>query len=309
MRYRLTAVVKGNLYLEQPTKITSGETLFEFLPDASGKLVSVSVSKEIPEDKRENFRQHITIGHGAAIPKIVIGGDKELHYELIKELQVLESTLSFASWGICKQIDWHTPEQEYISETPDDEELIGITKFAVGKKASDPPVRITQECLRGLIEKAPNYSLLYVPKAFWRAGMVYFDDNQYIQAFYQFYFVIEGFYLQGKSSKKQVMAQYQKINDLQEIIRRTFEQVSADLSLQPFYREYKCEVSPSGLFELFFEIRNNLHHYYGSSTRKQGTPLNQDDFKAVALAIMCLAVHAISTHEVRITKSLSNTLS
>jgi hypothetical protein len=146
-------------------------------------------------------------------------------------------------------------------------------------------------------------------KAFWREGMVYFDNFQCVQAFYQFYFVIEDFFIAGKtSSKSSVMKIFQKSKELLDIakdaITSTLNLPNHKIKLEKHLREYNCQFTSLGLLEMLYEARNNLHHFHSKSSRKQGTPFNQSEFETIAFATMYIATAAITYREVRISQSL-----
>lgn len=295
MRYKLIASVEGEAYLVSPTVIELEDYRAEFDVDQQGRLSKITVSVAVPEDKLEKFRSSLTLGDGESIPRINISTDVELHAELVDRLQMLESALAFSTHTAVMNIDWDTPEQEYVPESPGDEELIAISSFSHARGYEIPKVILQPDVLHTIISSAPKYDELRVPKAFWRKGMISFSSFEYVQAFYQFFFVIEDFYAAGKSGKKPFLEALNKSQDFSDICENSLEAFSKmdrhNGNLQELLDEYGCERSIGGLQELLFEIRGSLHHYSSRSPRPKGTPFNQNDFESIAL----LALHMVTT--------------
>src|SRR5262245_52105385 len=99
MRYKLTAKVEGNIFISQAVSVDDADNTFKFLSDDNGKLISVSAIKPVPNNKINNFRQSVIPGIGIAKLNISIGEDEELHAELVKALQTVESNLAFSTRG------------------------------------------------------------------------------------------------------------------------------------------------------------------------------------------------------------------
>ena len=74
-------------------------------------------------------------------------------------------------------------------------------------------------------------------------------------------------------------------------------------NLEALFKEFKCDISPTGLQELLFEVRGALHHYYGRSTKRKGTPFNQREFESISLLVMELCTVAIYYRIVEINRS------
>ena len=311
MRYKLIAKVESTLLISENVSVKLQDMIVEFLKNSNGKLTNISVSKSVPTNKLNNFKQSFEKGAGKAKLKISIGGDKEFHNELVKELQTIESNLAFATNGLLQRVRWDNPEHEYIPENEMEEELISIRGFSANKRYPQPKANITSKALIGLVELSANYEPISLAKAFWREGMVYHTNFQYIQAFYQFYFVIEDFYISGKSSsKKSVMKKFQESKELLEIANNAvtqFQKLPAHKAkLNNFLAEYKCANTSIGILEMLYEVRNNLHHFHSKSTRAQGTPFNQSDFEIIAFTTMLISRMAISVREIKISQSLKN---
>ena len=204
MRYRLRAKLEGQLFLTEAFSIERDGLLFEFIAGDNGQVQELAISLKVPDEKVEKFASGIGPGQGESVATYTIGGDRELYNHLVSELQSLESNLAFAS-GSVKRIHWDTPHQQFIAETPEEEELITFTEFSLSRTYPEPHALFSPVNLIRLISKFPAYESLRVPMAFWREGENYFTTFQYVLAFYQYYFIIEDFYAGGKTGQSTVL--------------------------------------------------------------------------------------------------------
>ncbi len=309
MRYQLKADVKGHIFILSPISIDCGDYRFEFLPSETGQLEFISVSKEVPADRIEEFRGSIQPADGDTPISITIGTDLHTHQELVDQLQMVESALAYSSGFALQKINWDTPDQEYVGETEEDQDILGVSAFSYERSYPQTPAVVKEDTLVPLIQLAPDYNELRVVKAFWREGMAHFQSFQYVQAFYQFYFVIEDFFASGKSGKNAVMSEFRKSRDFIKQCERSLQETLKDsrhsTNLRQYFENFNCEESAQGLAELLFEMRGALHHYSSRSIRAKGTPFNQKDFETIALLTMHLVTSAIAFREVAISKSLT----
>lgn len=310
MRYRIKAAVKGNIFIEASISFESGSYKFEFQSSDQGKLETISVSKEVPRGKLESFRGSITPATGDEPTSIAVGTDLEMHEELVEQLQMVESAMSYSTRFSLQKVDWETPDQEYVAETEEDNQILGVSAFTYGRDYPPTLTRVEEKTLRPLIELAPEYDELRVAKAFWREGMSHFHAFQFVPAFYQFYFVIEDFFANGKSGKNSVMSEFRKSSQFKEICGSSLAEINKEprhaVSLRNYFDKFGCEETPEGLAELLFEMRGALHHYSSRSTRAKGNPFNQKDFETIALLTMHLVTLAIAYREIAISKTLED---
>ena len=297
MRYRLLSKVDCNLYIRQLTVIERDNIRFEFLPDDKGRTDEVAVSIKIPKEKLKEFKSSIYPGRGDEKIVININTDKELHDLLIFELQALESHLAFASSGALEKIDWNSSIVDFIPENNEEKKLIAATHLSHKSSYSKKPFKISSQALEEIVSTPPEFGRLIIPEAFWREGMNYFQKFQYIQSFYQFYFIIEDFYAKGKTGEKQVLKAFQESKDFKEICEHSLQQIlnkpKHSQRIEKLFKEEKIEMNGKGLQKLLFKIRGNLHHFFCKSPKTRGTPFNQKEFETEALLTMHISMTAI----------------
>jgi len=83
MKYKLIAEVESALFISENVSVSHQDIRVEFLKNSHGKLTQISVSKSVPTDKLDNFKQIFETAIGSAEFKISIGADKKLHNELV----------------------------------------------------------------------------------------------------------------------------------------------------------------------------------------------------------------------------------
>lgn len=302
MRYCVTAKVDGDILLSEPGSIKRGDFLFDFRLNSDHKLSEIAVSVGVPKEKLTAMASSFEPGEGDIKLKLNIGGDRELYDRLISELQLLESDLSFATLGALRKIYWDNPSSiEFIAETEDDTDIPTITSFSFHKGYPQTRALLSRETINGMIIEASQSLQLRLAKAFWREGLEYHNQFKYIQAFYSFYFVIEDFYAGGKSSETEVIKQFSRSSELQNIAQQGLSSLLEDKrhrqNLLGFFEDEGLEPNVDSLPKLLFRVRGKLHHYYSKSSKLQGTPFNQADFESLALLVMYIATDTIQKHD------------
>jgi hypothetical protein len=148
--------------------------------------------------------------------------------------------------------------------------------------------------------------------SFYREGMNEYRLGRYINAFFSFYFIIEGLFANGKSRTNEVIAEYSTSAVLGSFVDTIINRVGSnnnedegmtkgqlDAELQTRSQPFTSE----GLVRLIVKKRGELHHFSIGSSRQQGTPLNNVDYKAITFVVHELAanslVHYIGEAETR----------
>lgn len=188
----------GDIHLTEATTVERDGVLFEFISDESGLLREVAVSIHTPTERIRDVTIQFGERKSGEAPPIVSGADTSTFERLVHELQALESDLAFSSRGGLRRIAWDDTKVEFISESLEETSLIDISSFFVehGKPA---PVLIKPEDIRAIVTSAPRYDELIIPKAFLREASNAYATQQYIQSFYNSFFIIEDFFAGGKA--------------------------------------------------------------------------------------------------------------
>ena len=125
-------------------------------------------------------------------PVTVANFDPILYEQIRKDLQNLES--SIALMFPLRRIHWESPTLNIIFENPTEENPPNWSPLADFK-----PGRSKRQLVQPLDEDFQSFALLSTRHgriaavlSFWREGSNDFEEGHFINAFYNFYFVLEG---------------------------------------------------------------------------------------------------------------------
>lgn len=306
MRYRVRVGVEGELYLSpqiETLEARRDDLTFELKADSTSRITEASISRPVPANRVHRFRSTVGPGKGDVKATFKIGGDKELFEELRLELQRFESALSFGVRGALRRFVWQSYATEIIAETPEEQELAPVTGFDFTTGYRQPKWLVKPGGLQRVLAD-PSYESLAIPKAFWREGVAEFNQLRYIQAFYNFYFILEDFYADGAFTKNETLRRFRKSAEftaITELALKKFPQSSSKhfARLRELAAALNCgDVSGvDGAWRLLVAIRGNLHHYTSKGGIIRGTPYDQRDFETPAFFAMYVASCAVETRE------------
>jgi hypothetical protein len=296
LRYAVRAEVSGSVIIRQPFNLVVGDIRTDFESDETGRLSAVVVSTEVRAD---DFKSTLGPGVGLSKATITMNADSAATSRLLKYLQSLEANLSFSS-GSLKRIHWDTPKQERIPETDEERQYATVSSIGLSFKDPRPRVILLPNAATALVTASlKENDYLVVPKAFWHEAMNEYADRRYIQAYYNFYFVIEGLFGNGKSSEVAILKAFQQSAEMAALTRWALQFVQSKPShwesLLQFYVDLGCTTDLEGTQRLLVRLRGSLHHYSikSSKGRLQPNPLSQNGFLSPAWLAMCLATRAL----------------
>lgn len=310
MKFKLIAEVEGDIHLKENCEIEFDNILYEFISNTSGQLKKIAVSIQIPLERIRDVVPQFGARKNGVPVSIVDGPDSSIWELLVHHLQALESNISFSTHGALKYIGWNNPKEEFIPESPEEKSLLDISAFSVSHGKPNP-VLIKEEDLASIISTASCYEALIIPKAFLREASVAYSRGQYIQSFYNSFFILEDFYAQGKTRKVDFVKNLTisaEFTQAGEATLKLFQkkEPSKYLNLVSLFKEVQCEPTISDLPEALFLQRGGLHHYYSKSPKNRGTPFNQREYQSLALFAMTLASMAIALRIVSINQNVED---
>lgn len=309
MRYRLRAPVIGRLFVrpgDNPV-VTRDDLVLELHVDDKRRVREVSVTATVPPGVVHKFESKIVKVPGQ-LTEVKIGGDRNLHRRLLEELQMFEAAYAFEVGDDhpLYRVRWDLWREDFIAETEEEREKLTVRGFGAMRKQQPGPHIVDTRHLQRFFGHVRRYDELLIPLSFHREAMNDFQEEQYVQAFVNFYYIIEDFFADGKSSAKEVLKVFRASALLTEIITETLKHFSGihrhDEALRASLQNTKLDYSVEGLMQLLILMRGNLHHFYSKSPRPHGTPLNQADFEWLALIALHISGLAILRRVVEINK-------
>jgi hypothetical protein len=219
--------------------------------------------------------------------------------ELVGYLQAIEANLGFTCGGILERIRCDDPLEVKIPESAEEEGLLprAYLRGTFGKPTLTRPIPI--EAAREIVRLSLLPSDELPIMAFWREGKNEYQEKRYLQAFYNYYFVIEGLFANGQFTKRGVLKAFSESTEMSIVTDLALRSAkSRHPRLWPdvlaLFGRYKCVETREGAQELLFLLRGELHHFAMNRGRLQPNPLLQEQFEAPAWLAQQFAFVAIA---------------
>jgi hypothetical protein len=295
MRYSISVAVEGRILVGRVVPVEYRGIRIEF--ETNGEFLStITVScpvdplafqtAAIPPTDAEPGAFHFTV-------------DEAVRDELLAALRGFEATLGFATAGALRRLILDELSEEWIAESEEERERLHVSRLK--RRSSYPPsaVRIDDRTLAMLAAEGIRRTDLLDPKAFFNQGHREYEQFHYVQAFVNFYYVLEGFLADGKSGEKEIVQRFSTNPMFLAATKRVLKGLREDpdqnhwRNLGILFREMVCEENEIGTIRLLFRMRNALHHYAPRSPKPQPSVYGQERFHSLAWLTMLLARVAI----------------
>ncbi len=234
---------------------------YDFLTNENGVITHISVTTG-HVDKRS---WPIVQESNEAGVKLEINIPSEPHYPFIlQELQVIEGLLSI--YGMEK-IDYENFHVEWLPNSEDEKNQLAMYNFSTGKNeiedSSLPPLSF--DLLARPIIGAPLGEKSEVTLSFFRKGRIDVKNSRYIEAIYDFYFVMESAYGDGKFKKAQIVQSFMKSKELVSIVKESLQNpceiIQREHKLRLQFQEKYAKKSVEQVISEIVELRGFLHHH------------------------------------------------
>lgn len=297
MKYSLTCTVDSRAILEQPICCTNGAFQYEFIPGAKKTLEQIRITSQVPNPRA--FQSKVEPGPtGGPKLNLKISHDPQLHSEMLIQFQKLESVLAF-NGEIVERIKWDQAKEEVICESDEERAATDIFSVHMTEEYDRVPVRISQISLENIIGVKDSFDSLIVPMAFWREGLNDHHSFRYINAFFNFYFILEGLYGAGKTRNSDVEDQFAKSPEFRKDIEDQIQRYKADR--RPYQREYiqrmlsarSKQFDVEGIIHLLVKTRGELHHFTNNPNRPQGNPFTHKAYQPLSHMTLVLSYCAV----------------
>ena len=289
------AVEAVHVYVGGSLTVVRGDREYSLVGDADGKLVAVRIIARVPED--EHVVSDMEPGSGDVALQFRIGFP-DVRDRLISEMQIFEGLLSFRCQGQLARLRWDSPKVELIPENDAEKAQIAVHGLQFSEEYRDYRVRIPQDAWAEMVDSSDQLGGLVVALSFFREALNDYRQSRYVGAFCNFYLILEDFYGAGKTRNKDIERQFKSSPELSESVRWAMGDYLGrrqhKAKVQQLCEEEKKDYSVDGLIELLVRVRGNVHHFSGKSSKRHGTPLNQEDFESIAFFAMGLASRAMT---------------
>src|SRR5579872_7502582 len=216
MKYGLRCPVTSKIRLSKPETRAWDDLTLELKTNPEGYLAHVSVSAS-GEDAAE-YHSGTHIDHSRRTIKVQVNRNEKLHARMKLALQSLESFLCF--YGNLEAIHWDAAEAFVEAEAEEEKKDLGIQSWMIAPGINDPIVNLSPEQLDTIVAHASRCSEMTATLAFHRMGINNVRRFQYISAFFNFYFVLEGLYGNGKFRAEHVKNEFGRSATLVSVIEK-----------------------------------------------------------------------------------------
>jgi hypothetical protein len=234
--------------------------------------------------------------------KVVGEFDPGLYESVINDLQCLESTLSV--FFPVRSVNWRYPTINVIFEERDQRDPTwgDLQSVRVSRQKPNSP-KAKEKNFVQIVGLALRSQLLVVIESFWREGECEWVSGKFINAFFNFYFVLEGLYGKRKTKNFQVKQAFLASQELRVLTQKFLTDQHPIQHLDQLIRMVNVGnrlPNSEELIELLVAIRGRLHHFQNNPNRPHGSPLVHDEYAGIAYLARCLAHKGIISHAVRV---------
>ncbi len=297
MKLRLTCAVESEVILQRRVELYIGKDQYWFEIDSNGFWNSLTVYATITDPSTVQWGTVPATEPRAPnqAPFNVVGkfGD-ETYENVIKDIQSLESALSL--YMPLRSINWRYPVMEVIFEEGDKRTHGHLGAVSVRPKKPGPS-KIEEKAfliMAGIGLKAQSSTVV---ASFWREGENDWREGKYINAFFNYYFVLEGLHGNGKTKNYQVEEAMTGSPTLRAHIEKFLNTEHLTQHLTQLTEMMNATLLPNveDLVKLLISTRGKLHHFQNNPNREQGSPLTHERYQAVAYLARGLAHASIMT--------------
>jgi hypothetical protein len=288
MYCRYTFTVISDVALPMSVCFNRGLTKFTFRSE-NGRFTALVV--EQPGVKMIHHGR-IEAAPPGGIGQVTIPGDPLVPFVQI-EIRAVRGSL--ALWGVS-DIDIDHPLVEWLPESEEEKKALVISSFRYGNTApgSRPPRTEPIDQLIRPFLSWQGFLPVEIPLEYFRRGAEDLAKGHYIEAIYDFYFVIEFLFAGGKFTKHSVREAMLDSAEAKRIIAESQKHVLPDIrdntsDLARFNNRYRNRTVEE-VIDTLTDLRGLLHHQ--SQTRQQKWhPASPEQFKVDAY-FLCAAAHS-----------------
>lgn len=298
MKYKYTCDVESKTLIHSNIKFVDGDYEYEFIPDKTGLLCEMSITAKV--HKPELFWSLIENSDEPGVSKkLTINGDKVLLDSIIERFHSLEAALSLS--GGMKKIRWEEPKGEVICESEEEQKNVNLFGVHWHMEYPDNSVLVEERSLKLLVSSHEDYNALKYLLSFWREGELDYKAKRYVDAFHNFYYVIEGFYGDGNTKNSLVEKAFIENKRFQDVFKSVLKSLSDKKKkeeVESLLRIRGKNLNLEGIVHLLVITRGELHHF--NPKRVRGTSFNHQEYHALSWLAMGFAIHSLLLEVVEI---------
>ncbi len=293
MKLRYVFPVTGTLALADSWRVKTGDLEFEFVTD-KGAVTALWVT--IVEDDRSKWPQ-VARSSAPGIKASIVLPESDSMDRVREHVRTLQGMLSIYS---LVAIDTVRFKREWLPDSEEEREALQLRDFTE-QRAVHSKFPLEFDLVARSVLRASKLEEYQTALSFFRRARLDADDEQYIDAFYGFFFFLETLYGEGKFKSDQLVEKFQA----QPGLLRVAEEEAANFRLplrcpNDFSRFIATKPQADAIIRKLVERRGFLHHH---SPRRSGMwhPERQMEFEAEAgyLQMICFKLaHGLVKDEI-----------
>lgn len=283
-KYRFSVV--GRFFLDVSVPIPTKDWIVEFVPSA-GRVTHIEVT--VPMPKTQDWPR-ITRNRTPGVKLHIETNAPRLPW-VQRELRSLQGLLSVFGFH---SINLEHPSIEWIPETEGERDALPLLSFSTKRSPLPdneiPPVSF--DLAARAVMACDAATDIELPLNFFRRGMLDFNDRNYIEAIYDFFFVLESQYADGQFKKSAVLEAFSRSAELCSFVEQVIATPSAllrhEASVQAEFDNSYGRMTVSEALDRVVELRGRLHHQT-PKRRDNWHPEDQSRYEVDALFLQAVS--------------------
>lgn len=293
MRVELKCKVVANARSNGNVALDSPVGLLTFYVDSLSRVTHVSISRRVefrPEDLPK-FRTVEPGHHELSIPP----------HPIVEEMRAtLQGVEGFGSLFLgIQKIDWETPEIHWTPENDLERDAVALLSISSNREYAPDVVLLDEKSIRNVAEMCQKAPRLIIPMAFYREGSNEYRSFRYINAFYNWYFVLEDLYGKGRTKNKDVENALlsspvltQAVDfAVREFKQKSYERHRASVEMELTSRRLRLE--SRDIVRHLVWTRGRLHHFSQRNPQARAIPFFHREFESIAFFLMIVAMNCV----------------
>lgn len=211
------------------------------------------------------------------------------------EMRTVQALLSL--FGL-RSIDINNPEIEWIAENDDERDYLKVYSYKRARVEPSPEsIEPTNfDLIARAIFASQKAHAIEMPLGFFRRSRIDMHEQQFIEAIYDLYFVLETAYANGKFKKVDVLANFKASDELknatEKVLKNPGFSITSEKQVFKAFQDKFSHLTVDEYLEHIVDLRGFLHHH---TQRRKGiwNPENQADYKVDAVVLEEVVFNAV----------------
>ncbi len=204
------------------------------------------------------------------------------------ELRTLQGLLSL--FGL-RSIDISNPEIEWIAENDDEQNYLKVNSYrsTLAEVSPESISPLDFDVLARAVFASPKAYEIDIHLSFFRRALIDMHEQQFIEAIYDLYFVLETAYGGGKFKKADILEKFKAAAELrqatEQALRSPSISVTCEGNVRRVFQDKFSHLTVDEYLEHIVDLRGFLHHH---TQRRKGIwhPENQGEYKIDAIILL-----------------------